>query len=211
MIWDHQHLFHSSVRDASAVRVYDLSRDVRYGEKIDFFISHSWSDDEGGKAKLVQLKQLAECFKEEYGRFPTFWLDKCCIDQANIKDGLKVLPINVYACNAIVVLFGKTYINRLWCVWELYTLMLFSPEEKLKDRIKILDILDEKTRETCHNLKTSLEAFKFQDSTCFDPNEHRRLKSIIQAAGVQKFETQIRQLGRSIYGASCANGGTSGE
>ena len=197
MGWDvikkHEHLFDSSVRDAGAIKVYDLSRKVRYGEKIDFFISHSWHDN--GKAKLTQLEALSEKFKAKHRRYPTFWFDKCCIDQDNITDGLKVLPINVYACNQMVVLFGETYINRLWCVWELYTLMLFSPEEKLKDMIEILDILEGGKE---HNLNSALEAFKFQDSTCFDPNEYRRLKSIIQSAGVDKFENQVRQLGRII-------------
>jgi len=47
-------------------------------------------------------------------RHPTFWLDKVCIDQDNIIDGLKVLPINVTASHRMLVLCGKSYASRLW-------------------------------------------------------------------------------------------------
>ena len=36
-------------------------------------------------------------------------LDKVCIDQSNIGDGLKVLPVNVMACRRMLVLCGPTY------------------------------------------------------------------------------------------------------
>ena len=29
------------------------------------------------------------------GRYPTFWVDKFCIDQRELADGLRVLPVNV--------------------------------------------------------------------------------------------------------------------
>ena len=52
--------------------------------------------------------------------------DKVCIDQNNIRDGLKVLPVNVMACNKMLVLCGETYVQRLWCAWELFTLFSFQ-------------------------------------------------------------------------------------
>ena len=30
-----------------------------------------------------------------YGASPIFWLDKACIDQENLRDGLRALPINI--------------------------------------------------------------------------------------------------------------------
>ena len=44
-------------------------------------------------------------------RFP-----QVCIHQSRIGDGLKALPVNVMACNQMLVLCGPTYPNRLWCV-----------------------------------------------------------------------------------------------
>ena len=86
---------------------YALSRPVRHGETIDFFLSHSWHDD--AQIKFDALSLFAEEFVARNGRSPTFWLDKTCIDQDNIGDGLKVLPVNVMACRKMLVLCGSTY------------------------------------------------------------------------------------------------------
>ena len=49
------------------------------------------------------------------------WLEvpllQVCIDQSNIGDGLKVLPINVMECSKLLMVCGSTYSQRLWCVW----------------------------------------------------------------------------------------------
>ena len=40
-----------------------------------------------------------------HGRYPTFWVDKFCIDQAELADGLRLLPVNA-ACrqgNAVTI------------------------------------------------------------------------------------------------------------
>ena len=43
--------------------------------------------------------------------------------QVNPGDGISVLPINIGACSKMLILLGKTYLERLWCVWEeLFTL-----------------------------------------------------------------------------------------
>lgn len=63
-------------------------------------------------AKYNALEVFTEGFVAEHGRKPTFWFDKCCIDQNAISDGLKVLPVNIVACKRVLVLCGPTYINR---------------------------------------------------------------------------------------------------
>jgi hypothetical protein len=63
---------------------------------IDFFISHSWSDDAALKyAKLVEVNRDFEAVN---GRAATFWLDKVCIDQDNIQDALRCLPVFESEC-----------------------------------------------------------------------------------------------------------------
>ena len=106
-----------------------LSRPVRHGEHIDYFMSHSWHDD--AKAKWDALRRCAEQFKVRHGRYPTFWLDKVCIDQENIADGLRALPVNVMACDKMLVLCGDTYAHRLWCIWEIFTLLAFTDVKAL--------------------------------------------------------------------------------
>ena len=104
--------------DDEKKRIYALSKKIDTlppGRKIDFFVSHSWSDD--GDLKLSKLEEFAAKFKKDKGYSPTFWLDTACIDQSNIGNGLKVLPINIMACSQMLVLCGDTYCDRLWCVW----------------------------------------------------------------------------------------------
>ena len=52
----------------------DLSRPVASGERIDFFMSHSWHDDP--MKKISQLTELCGRFYMKHNRVPTFWLDK---------------------------------------------------------------------------------------------------------------------------------------
>ena len=59
-------------------------------------------------------------------RFVACYNKLVCIDQLNIVDGLRMLPVSLMACKHLLVLFGQTYPNRLWCAWELFTLLAFS-------------------------------------------------------------------------------------
>ena len=97
--------------------MYDLSEPCGPGE-IDYFISHSWKDD--AALKYAQLESLAKRFQEANGREGTFWFDKVCINQRDISEDLKCLPIFVMACDRLLILYGSTYLARLWCIWELY-------------------------------------------------------------------------------------------
>jgi hypothetical protein len=79
-------MFTSSVRDVDAKSCYSYSRPVKDKERIDYFISHSWSDC--GEAKYKCLSKIAEEYSQNhFGKYPTFWFDKVCIDQNNIGQG----------------------------------------------------------------------------------------------------------------------------
>merc|ERR1712100_184219 len=84
---------------------------------------------------------FANGFHATHHRWPTFWLDKVCIDQNNIGDGLKVLPVNVMACKKMLCLCGPTYTQRLWCAWELFTLFSFSSFKQAVSRVEIVFLL----------------------------------------------------------------------
>ena len=81
------------------------------------FVSHSWSDD--GAAKYAQLQKWAS--EGEAGARTLVWLDKACIDQAEIAANLSALPVFLSGCQKLLVLAGPTYTSRLWCVVELFT------------------------------------------------------------------------------------------
>jgi len=176
-------------KDGSAGgRGFQLSRPVARGEVIDFFVSHSWSDEPGKKWRALQL--VAEAFFLHHGRYPTFWVDKFCIDQRHLADGLRVLPVNVMACRKVLVLCGRTYPERLWCAWELCVLLSFMSLEKALKQLDVVPLSSSAVEQ--------LASFNCLASHCYDPNEELRLRRVIDAIGRQRFEAKIRALGQLI-------------
>ena len=99
-------------------RLLSLSETTRIKtrfDKIDYFISHSWADDAISKCSALKnfLATKNSIRKKKY----SFWLDKVCIDQNDTTKGIEALPINIGACKKILILMGKTYMTRLWCIW----------------------------------------------------------------------------------------------
>eukprot|EP00439_Symbiodinium_sp_Y106_P078280 s77_g17.t1 len=152
---------------------FRLSRQVVKGEVIDFFVSHSW------KWRALQL--VAEMFYTQHGRYPTFWVDKFCIDQRDVADVLRVLPVNVMACRKVLVLCGRTYPTRLWCAWELCVLLSFMSLEMALKQLVVMPLS-----------QASLgELAKFDSSEL-------RLRRVITAIGQVRFESKIRAVGQLI-------------
>lgn len=178
----------SQSSDLPANSWYALSRPVRPGETVDYFMSHSWHDD--AQLKFQKLTELAETFNKKHHRYPTFWLDKVCIDQDNIADGLRVLPVNVMACARMLMLCGSTYPTRLWCAWELCTLFSFMRAAQALERVELVPLDSDPT---CDVL-TRLTDFDVRDAHCYDPNEESRLFEVINAVSRDRFNARIRAL-----------------
>eukprot|EP00928_Gymnodinium_smaydae_P032951 TRINITY_DN23740_c0_g5_i1.p1 TRINITY_DN23740_c0_g5~~TRINITY_DN23740_c0_g5_i1.p1 ORF type:complete len:690 (-),score=60.36 TRINITY_DN23740_c0_g5_i1:294-2363(-) len=158
-------------------------------ERIDFFISHSWHDD--AELKYAQLQVIADAFFHRHGREPTFWLDHVCIDQNQILDGLRTLPVNILACNQVIVLCGKTYLSRLWCAWEMCTRMSFDPPEVAQSSIMVRPLGDLSSCE----LDASFKQFDIMKARCYDPNEEARVLSVVRALGPNRFNNVVKQIG----------------
>ena len=174
------------------------ARELRSNEKyIDYFISHSWTDN--AQAKFAVLNLVKQQFKDKYSREATFWLDKVCIDQENISDGLKVLCINVTACKKLLVVCGKTYFQRLWCMLELFIMFAFSEDEAAAERIELVPIeADGVTRES---ILKSMSSFELEGAHCYDPNEEIKLRSVMAAVGEEQFVARMRSLAQKIRAA----------
>merc|ERR1712151_525551 len=135
----------------------------------------------------------AEEFKVTNNRYPTLWLDNVCLDQTRINEGLKALPVNLMACRKMLVLSGKTYPRRLWCAWELLTLFAFTDTSCAIERVKLITI--DSTEDGQHfDALAELERFDVLDAHCYDPNEEARLREVIAAVGVERFNERIRHL-----------------
>mmetsp|Transcript_108610 Transcript_108610/g.315889 ORF Transcript_108610/g.315889 Transcript_108610/m.315889 type:complete len:883 (-) Transcript_108610:120-2768(-) len=214
--WDNMS-FELMSSSAGGADTFNLSRPVKSGEQIDFFMSHSWHDN--AEKKWVALQHHVAQFKKAHGgRSPTFWLDKVCIDQDNISDGLKALPVNVMACKKMLVLLGDTYHHRLWCVWELFTLFSFQSERKVHAKIEIADLNDfNKNRSKAVEIEAGgaknisskknlvnkaksglemLQTFELSSAHTYDPNEEKKILGVVRAVGEAKFEEAIHKLGR---------------
>merc|ERR1712070_298312 len=94
-----------------------LTKAAKLGEP-DAFLSHSWHDD--AEEKWEMLQEWRESFKKHHkGREPKLWIDKYCIDQSNISESLACLPAFLFGCKKLLILCGKTYLDRLWCLIEI--------------------------------------------------------------------------------------------
>lgn len=170
---------------------YQLSRPVKPDEVVDFFLSNSWHDD--AEVKWAKLNEEAVQFHEKRGRPFTLWLDKTCIDQTRIRDGLQVLPVNVMACNKVMILWGHTYPTRLWCVWEIFTVLAFSSLERAAERLYLVPLTGR-----AEDAIEELQQFDVARARCYDPNEQARLMTVISALGQERFNTRIHQMGHTL-------------
>ena len=209
-------IFTGSQRELKSddMRFYNFSEDVHSDKgkddlsksngNIDYFISHAWADDDdkaGNESKKFELlKDVVKEFYDEHNRYPTFWLDKLCVppmEGDEVHDSLKTLPLTIQSCNKMVVLLGKEYPERLWCLWELCTLLFMSDSstslEVVKERIKIkvIDTDNEgKGKEWLEKMKKS----KLEILKCFDRNEQESLKVLMNKVGKTDFETTISKV-----------------
>eukprot|EP00947_MAST-08B_sp_MAST-8B-sp1_P004270 g4270.t1 len=182
-----EQLMASSTLDEASAQSTELLDFSQSKKKIDFFLSHSWHDSP--EAKWKAIKAVKDGFRASTGREPTFWLDKICIDQSNIGDGLRVLCINVAACRQLLMLCGKTYVHRLWCVLELFMIFAFAGEEEALSRIQLVPIEEDGvTREA---ILDKLANFKLDEAHCYDPNEERKLRMVMKGIGEERFHHQM--------------------
>lgn len=168
---------------------FALSRKTKRNEVVDCFISHSWYDD--ANLKWEKLTEYADNFNRKCGRYPTFWLDKACIDQDQLADGLKALPVHVMACREVLVLCGDTYATRLWCAWELCTVFAFARSDAAtRERARLIPI----GADSGSSALSALTRFKVSEAYCYDPNEQARLMRVICAVGEDRFNERIRKF-----------------
>ena len=73
-----------------------------------------------GKRANLTGKTTATTFHSNFGL-------RYSLDQNNIQDSLKFLPVFVNISKRRLVLHGSSYFTRLWCMWELYVMKKSDP------------------------------------------------------------------------------------
>lgn len=169
--------------------LYRLSRPTQLGE-CDFFLSHSWHDDVN--AKWDVLRVCCEDFMAQKGRPPTLWIDKVCIDQANIETDLECLPVFLAACRALLVLAGETYTSRLWCVLELYVFVSMQEfgQQLQQDDLQVIPLDNSNIIELWSNFDATV-------CECACPEDKAKILGVIgnSPTGVANFNKEVRRMG----------------
>merc|ERR1711879_89564 len=151
----------------------------------DAFISHSWHD--APSARWQALQEWRASFIDEHGREPRVWFDKACINQLDIQSDLRVLPLFLAGSTDIVVLFGSTYLSRLWCVVELFTFIHMGGHP---DHIKVLSLGSQLS------FRRGLERFSASACDCFLQADKQRMLNIIEMSfgDLYRFDLSLRTL-----------------
>eukprot|EP00400_MALV-I_sp_L67-5_P000594 gene594-1013_t len=156
--------------DDSKNSLFAKSTEVALG-CCDAFISHSWSDC--GTTRYDALQIWALEFKEENGREPTLWLDKACIDQTDISANLLCLPVFTAGCERLLILAGKTYTERLWCIIEVFVFIRMGGD---LSRITVLPI-DMANESEAHKMFETVDA---KECKCFLESDRQRLLGVVE-------------------------------
>ena len=151
---------------------------------VDWFISHSWRDPAEQKWKALQGKRRA--FTRSQHHEPVIWFDKVCIDQNNIEDTLMCLPVFLSGCKSLLILCGPTYLERLWCMMELFVYLEMGASIDDVELCFIHPALGENSEAAQRNAVTQFFEEKFDDfdifdAQCFDPVQRDQLLGIIEA------------------------------
>ena len=140
--------------------------------EVTAFMSHSWSDDAAAKyARLLEYN--AEHSRDAPGEPCRVWLDKACIDQDDIDASLACLPVFLSGCRDLLVLAGRTYTTRLWCVMEMFVFLRMGGR---RERIVI------KLLEEGDDLPRMLATFDAGKARCFADGDRHKLWAVIEAA-----------------------------
>ena len=98
----------------------------------------------------------------------------------------------VMSCNKMMVLCGETYSSRLWCIWELFTLLAFTDLKVALQRFHLVPLASNTI--SCEQLAV----FQLDNAHCYDPNEEAKLRLTIDSLGNDVFGQRVRTLGQAL-------------
>ncbi|KAJ1623689.1 hypothetical protein T492DRAFT_1125318 [Pavlovales sp. CCMP2436] len=160
-------------------------------DSIDAFVSHSWHDDP--VAKWVAFQEWRAEFIEGNCRESLVWIDRCCILVEN--GDLASFPIFLSGCRKLLIIAGLTFLNRLWCVVELFAFEQMHPFdfETASDATLSLHV-ELRPLPGCD--LAGFEHYSVADAVCFVPHDGDRLQACIEIScgSIENFNARTRQL-----------------
>ena len=189
-------LYDSPTSDVEVpLSLFERTEGCQFG-RCDAFLSHSWHDSAEAKWKVLQNWRGA--FISKHGREPRIWFDKACIDQTDIESDLRGLPIFLASCNELLVLCGPTYLERLWCVVELFTFVHIGGT---CDKVTVAHLVREGYEDEDEDaIQYSIEHFDANQCQCFNNDDKEKMLEIIKAAFIDigSFHVAVRELMEAI-------------
>merc|ERR1711879_1085677 len=127
-----------------------------------------------------------ESFKCRHnGREPRIWMDKYCIEQGDIDNSLSCLPVYMAGCKRLLVLVGETYLNRLWCLFEIVTFLEMGGD---------LSNLDVQIIVSPESAAKTLDSFDPRSAQCTSEVDRERLHAIFEVTGFDRISRTVREI-----------------
>ena len=107
--------------------------------------------------------------------------DKACIPQGDIDRSLACLPIFLSGCQQLLIVAGRSYCERLWCVMEIFVYLHMGGS---LDRITIEIIAQQDTveKDARQLLTAQFACFDAAKAQCFKVEDREKLLAVIEAA-----------------------------
>jgi len=146
------------------------------------------------------LQELRQDFKRKRLREPKLWFDKYSIDQSDIDTSLACLPVYLSGCSQLWILCGKTYLERLWCLIEIFVFLEMGGQHSAL-RVRMLGTNTAKGtngRVSSSSLDEALLDFDPSRARCFTDYDTERLHTVIETTGYSKISALVRDAFLSI-------------
>merc|ERR1712048_1344882 len=194
---------HSPTVVAPLRGIFERTKPCALGE-CDAFLSHSWHDS--AAAKWTAFQNWRSSFIAKHGREPNIWFDKACIDQNNVEEDLKGLPVFLYGCKELLILCGPTYLERLWCIVELFTFVHVCGNTNKVTELQLCGVAAVESDQDA--IQRAVDDFEAEKCACFNPLDKEKMLEIIVAAfgSMHDFNTSVRALmKRALVGDSTSS------
>ena len=128
------------------------------------------------------------------------WLDKVCIDQADISADLQCLPIYLSACCDLLIISGRTYTSRLWCCVELFVYVQMTEEDETRAGPTIITIGANDAEHS--TARFSWRNFDAAVCECFNQDDKARIFAVVEGypGGVSEFNRYVKAIALNIFG-----------
>ena len=109
-----------------------------------------------------------------------------------------MLPIFLSGCRTLLILAGRTYTSRLWCVLECFVFLKMGGDP---ERIKLYPFSEESNKTVRREAESAvvvhrLENFDARGAKCFKEHERQHLLSVIRAGfgSLDEFNSTMRTV-----------------